>query len=211
MAPKKNLAICIPSGRFVDFGFFKSFTSTIADVLYSWNSAIFTVSSPYIQENRNELARKALMFEEKSGMKFDYVLWLDTDMVYAFPQIQKLISHLENGHDFVSGLYFNPHENAIKPVAYVFADGKYNWLEEKDLKEVMEVDAVGFGFCAMKANVLREVFVKHKPRPFDLQYRQDGGMEGEDQVFCRRAKELGHKIILDTKLIIKHAKGYLPR
>ena len=48
-------------------------------------------------------------------------------------------------------------------------------------------------------------------RPFDLRYLPGGGMVGEDQLFCERAKELGTKILLDTSIVVRHAKGLLPR
>ena len=113
--------------------------------------------------------------------------------------------------DFVSGTYFNPVGDEIKPVAYFKNNERYKWLEEKDLNGVMEVDAIGFGFCAMKMDLARRVFNKFKPRPFDLRPLDDGSIITEDQVFSERAKELGYKIFLDSGLIVKHAKGYLPR
>ncbi|MCR4336117.1 MAG: hypothetical protein NUV57_06325 [archaeon] len=212
MANKKNIAICIPSGRFVDFGFFKSFAQNIGSLMLTYNTAVFTVASPMIFENRNELLRRAFRFEETNpGFLFDYLLWIDNDIVFSFKQVQKLISHLDSGKDFVSGVYFNPLDDGIKPVAYHASGERYKWLEESELNGLMEVDAVGFGFCAFKMDIARRVFEKFKPRPFNLRQLDDGSLVTEDQVFCERAKELGYKIFLDSELIVKHAKGYLPR
>ncbi|VVB98919.1 Uncharacterised protein [uncultured archaeon] len=215
--PKKNLAICIPSGRFVDFGFFQSFANTIAETMFYCNTAVFTVASPMIFENRNELVRRVFSFEGKSGFAFDFMLWIDNDIVFNFGQVKKLLSHLEDGEDFVSGVYYNPKDGNVLPVAY-FADGeRYRWLEEKDVQNggkdfgLLEVDAVGFGFCAMKMDLMREIFARHKPRPFNLRQLDDGSLVTEDQVFCERAKEAGAKIMLDSSIVVKHAKGYLPR
>ncbi|HLC79602.1 MAG TPA: hypothetical protein VJG83_04210 [archaeon] len=212
MNSKKNLALCIPSGRFVDFGFFKSFASCIGQIMLSYNVAIFTVASPMIFENRNEITRKAISAEEQTpGLLFDYMLWLDNDIVFNFEQVQKLLSHLNSGKDFISGVYYNPHQNEIKPVAYYKDGERYKWLTEKELNGVMEVDAVGFGFCAMKMDLMRRLFDKYKPRPFDLRPLPDGSIITEDEVFCERAKELGYKIHLDSSIVVKHAKGYLPQ
>ncbi|GEM_PF-6246351 len=211
---KKNLAVCIPSGRFVDFSFFQSFSNSIAQIMLEWNAAVFTVSSPYIQANRNEILRRVLKFEQANpGFEFDYLLWLDTDMVFTFEHVKKLMARLGGGMDFVSGTYFNPKDGGILPVAYRKDGGKYSWLSEKDIagKGMLEVDAVGFGFCVMRAGIARDLMGKFNSRPFDLRYLPDGGMVGEDQIFCERAKELGWKIWLDTSIVVKHAKGCLPR
>ncbi len=215
MNSKKNLCICIPSGRFVDFGFFKSITNNLGSIMLQWNTVTLTVASPMIFANRNELLRKAFALEEKTpGFLIDYMLWIDNDIVFDFEQVKKLISHLENGKDFISGTYFNPLNDGIKPVAYWKdneKEGRYKWLEEKELNSLMEVDAVGFGFCAMKMDLVRRVANKFNPRPFDLRNLENGGLVTEDQIFCERAKELGYKIFLDSDLVVKHAKGYLPQ
>lgn len=209
--PKKSLAVCVPSGKLVDFGFFLSYVQSYGAILLNWNTATFTVSSPMIFENRNEITRRLMKFEEKNNFSFDYVLWIDNDIMFAFEDVKRLLDNLETGNDFVSGVYYNLHGGTIKPVAYRQSGNTYNWLEEKDLAGVMEVDAVGFGFCAFKAELLRKVFEKYKPRPFNMRLLDDGALVSEDQVFCERLKEMGIKIWLDSSTVVKHAKGYLPR
>ena len=208
---KKNLAVCIPSGRFVDYAFFSSFANSIGQIMLKWNTAIFAASSPLIVENRNELARRVMAFESKSALRFDYVLWLDTDIVFTFEQVQSLISMLEGGKEFVSGVYYNPKGEGIIPVAYHKNKERYAPLSEGELGGTIEVDAVGFGFCAMGAGLLRRSLEKYGNRPFDIRAFADGGIVGEDQIFCERAKELGAKIWLDTSIVVRHAKGFLPR
>jgi len=209
---KKNIAICVPSGRHVDFAFFSSFANSIGELMLNYNAAVFTVSSPMIFENRNEIARHVLQFEERTpGFKFDYMLWLDNDIMFNFSQVQKLLAHLESGKDFISGVYYNPKDREILPVAYWKNGESYKWLGEKELTGVMEVDAVGFGFCAFSMDLMRKTFAKYRPRPFNLRQLESGSLVTEDQVFCERAKELGAQIWLDTSIVVKHAKGYLPR
>src|SRR3989344_5933489 len=105
---KKNLAICIPSGRHVDFAFFSSFAGTIGQIMLGWNAAVFTVSSPIIFENRNKIVRRALDFEAKSGLKFDLMLWLDNDIMFTFQNVKSLLAHLDSEKEFISGVYYNP-------------------------------------------------------------------------------------------------------
>ncbi len=213
--PKKNLAVCIPSGKLVDFGFFLSYVQSYGQMLLSWNTATFAVSSPMIFENRNEIVRRLLKFEEKNGMLFDYLLWIDNDIMFTFEDVQRLIAALDGGADFVSGVYYNPHGGTIKPVAYMARGETYDWLNENDIKSdggLMEVDSVGFGFCAMSAQLVRKMSEKFSPRPFELRPLPDGTLVSEDQLFCERAKkEFGTKILLDPSIVVRHAKGYLPR
>src|SRR3989344_1219953 len=214
MNSKKNLAICIPSGRFVDFSFFKSFAQTIAPLMISYNTAVFTVASQLIFENRNEILRRAFKLEEKTpGFKFDFLLWIDNDIVFTFEQVKKLLSHLEEGDkEFVSGTYYSMVNDEIKPVAYFKNGERFKWLEEKGLKKegLMEVDAAGFGFCAMKTDLARKVSEKFNPRPFGMRFLSDGCVITEDQVFCERAKELGAKIWLCPPIVFRHPNGFLP-
>ena len=62
---KKNIALCVPSGRFVDFSFFKSFVNSLGKLMLTYNVSTFTVASPMIFENRNEILRRVFVFEEK--------------------------------------------------------------------------------------------------------------------------------------------------
>jgi len=209
---KKNIALCIPSGKLVDFSFFKSYANSIGRLMIAYNCVALTVASPMIFENRNEILRQASKIEESTpGFLLDYLVWIDNDIVFNFEQVQELISHLEKGRDFISGVYFNPNGNGIRPVAY-WKDGEsYKWLEESELKGLMEVDAVGFGFCAIKMDAVRRMVQKHFPRPFNLRLLDAGSLVTEDLLFCERLKELGYKIWLDASIVVKHAKGYLPR
>ncbi|HZX20263.1 MAG TPA: glycosyltransferase [archaeon] len=211
MNQKKNIVICIPSGRYVEFAFFKSFANNIGSLMHQYNTAVLTVASPMIFENRNELLRRAFQLEESTpNFLIDYIVWIDNDIVFTFEQVKKLIEHLDSGKGFVSGVYYNPTDKGILPVAYKQNGEKYSWLRNEDLKGLIEVDAVGFGFCAFRMDFARKLFEKFKPRPFDLRPLQDGSLVTEDQVFCERLKEIGVKIFLDSDLVVKHSKGVLP-
>lgn len=147
---KKNVALCVPSGKFVDFSFFKSFANSLGQLMLTYNIAVFTVASPMIFENRNEILRRAFSFEEKTpGFSFDYLLWIDNDIVFNFSQVKKLVDYLDE-KDFISGTYFNPLDGGIRPVAYFKNGDRYKWLEENELNGLMEVDAVGFGLLCFQ-------------------------------------------------------------
>ena len=208
---KKTLFICIPCGKNADFGFFKSFAQSIGEIMHSWNTAIITESSPYVVESRNQISRKVLEFDKKSQLKVDYVLWIDSDMVFSPEHLKKLIGRLEEGNDIVSALYYNLFNGKEKPLAMKRAGERYELIERQKLgKGLTEVDAVGFGFIAIKFDVFRRLEGKYGNRIFDIRYLKGGSIIGEDQVFCERAKEAGYKIMLDPTILVKHIKGTIP-
>jgi GT2 family glycosyltransferase len=209
---KKTLFICMPCGKNVDTGFFRAFCQSIGEIMMNWNTAVLTESSPFIVENRNQLAAKVIEFDSKSVLKVDYVLWIDTDMIFSFEQVKQLLERLEEGNDIVSGLCYNIFDGKEKPVVMKKAGQKYVFMEEKVLKnkELIEVDAAGFAFIAFKAEVLKKLQQKYGRRIFDIRYLENGSLVGEDQVFCERAKEAGYKIMLDSAIVVKHIKGTIP-
>ena len=62
-------------------------------------SVAFQIGS-LVYESRNEIAKKAI----QSGA--DYVLWFDSDMIFNPDTMERLMKHMKEGKDFVSGLYF---------------------------------------------------------------------------------------------------------
>ena len=209
---KKTLFICIPCGKNVETGFFKAFTQCIGEIMLNWNTAVLAESSPFVVENRNQLAAKVLEFDSKSALKVDYVLWIDTDMIFNFEQIKRLLGRIEEGHDIVAGLCYNIFEGKEKPILMKRSGEKYAFMEEKSFKkkELVEVDATGFAFIAFKTEVLKKLQQKYRRRIFDIRYLENGSIVGEDQIFCERAKEEGYKIMVDRSIVVKHIKGTLP-
>ena len=79
---KKNIAIGIPSARFVEFEFFNSFANSIARIMLGYNTLVIPVASPLIFENRNEILRRAFAAEVKTpGFVVDYFLWIDNQPI----------------------------------------------------------------------------------------------------------------------------------
>ncbi|MBN2127077.1 MAG: hypothetical protein JW703_01645 [Candidatus Diapherotrites archaeon] len=208
---KKTLFVVMPCGKQVEWMCFHDLMKCIPGIVTNFNHGFLTVSSPYIVENRNKIARELISIEEKTpGVLIDYVLWLDSDMIFSFEQIKQLLNHLDSGKEIVSGLYFNKKNNELFPIAFKKNGEGYESIKLNDSKELIEVDSVGFGFIAMKMDVIRKLNEEFKPRIFDNRYLNDGSLVGEDQVFCERAIEKGFKIYLDPKIELKHIKGVIP-
>lgn len=140
------------------------------------------------------LADQAL--ERQAG----YLLFIDADMVFPRDGLIRLIDH---GVDIVSGLYFKkkfPHN----PVASIADEaGKLLPISEWPQDELIDnIDACGSGFLLIKTDVLRKL-----SKPWFFFYECETAnelMHGEDFGFCKKAKEAGYLIHLDTGLLLRH-------
>ena len=127
--------------------------------------------------------------------KCSHVMFLDSDMTFPQDAIQKLITH---DKDIVCGLYFQrdpPH----LPAAIVGVDGRIT-KEQISLGRLQEIDAAGTGCMLIKT----EVFEKMSYPWFDYQVYKGYTYHTEDVIFCKKAKELGYKIYVDTSIKCGH-------
>ena len=149
-----------------------------------------------IYDSRNNLARRAIQAES------DYVLWLDSDMVFNPDMLQRLFESKEKtGAAIVSGLYFR-RVPPFSPVVFnkLEINGKRcEWTEFDEIPpEPFEVGGCGFGCVLMDTDVLIDVFA----REGDL-FGPINGV-GEDLSFCYRARKWGHNIICDPTIPLGH-------
>ena len=138
---------------------------------------------------RNRLS--ALAIEKKA----EYVLWLDSDIVFEPDLLERLQTDMESGKDIVTGLYFS-RRYPYFPVIYkrtAFEDGKpVNAVYTDYPKDrLFTVEACGFGAVLMKTKVLADLEKK-----FDNWFAPLIGF-GEDLSFCIRARECGYEIWCD--------------
>lgn len=133
------------------------------------------------------------------------LLFLDSDIVFPLEAYDRLV---ERNADIVSGLYYGRTENNLKPIAYkevrpktLFHKQKAENIDVQDLKDYMEVEGAGLGFCLIKNDVLRSL--KPKVNPFE----PFGGL-GEDLSFFVRCRKLGYKVMLDTTFELQHLGEY---
>ena len=149
-----------------------------------------------IYTSRDDLARYAM----KEG--FDYVLWLDSDMVFPEDFHERMLKTLtENNLDILSGIYYK-RKPPYSPVIFdkMQLKGKiwdYSWLEDVP-DSLFEVGACGFGCVLLKTEVLLSVQMKHG---YMFHPMQNGG---EDVAFCVRARDCGYKIMCDPSIVCGH-------
>jgi len=144
-----------------------------------------------IYEARNDLA--ALALEEG----FDRVLWLDSDMSFPPSLLRRLSTHLDQGREMVTGLYFT-RKDPILPVIYRELNSLAVSYTDYERDALFPVAACGFGAVLMTADLIRAVAEKY-PRPFQP---EDGF--GEDLSFCRHVGQIGKTIWCDASIRLGH-------
>ena len=159
------------------------------------------VVEPYMVEG-------SLIYDAREGIAkfaiendYDYVLYVDSDMVFGPDDLKKLISH---DADIVSGLYVSRRgENNNICYTDVVTRRRFPKRDPKLVHDTLdsgysEISACGFGFCLIKCSVIKTMYKKYKAlfEPFK-------GV-GEDIAFCVRAKRCGYKIFVDRDVKLGH-------
>ena len=151
----------------------------------------FSMSS-LVYDARNTLALKAI------NEKFDRVLWLDSDMTFRPDLFTKLSEHLDNGLEFVSGLYMT-RKPKYKPCLFKsIGPGKADFMLEYPKDQLFEIVGCGFGCVMMTTDLIREVGDK-----FGYPFSPLMGI-GEDLTFCHYVGKLGKKLYCDSRLKLGH-------
>ena len=189
--------VAIPCMDTVPVGFMRSVIS-----LKMCGEVQFTFAQgSLIYDARNKLANIAI----DGG--FDRMLWLDSDMEFGPDTFRYLNEDLDQGLDFVTGLYFT-RKVPIKPVAYsaVYADSNgvphADEIREWPNDRLFEIKACGFGMVLCTVDLMKRIRDKYH-LPFSPAY----GF-GEDLSFCLRANQLGAKMYCDPRMPIGHIGQY---
>ena len=159
----------------------------------------FTMNS-LIYDARNLLAKKAC----ENG--FERILWLDSDMTFDSDLMSRLSARIDEGYDFVTGLYFTRRMPILpvvyKDVACYEKDGKQVpvAVEYKDYPKdgFFEIHGCGFGGCMMTTAMILDIAKK-----YGLPFSPILGFS-EDLSFCQRATQAGYKIYCDSSIKLGH-------
>lgn len=150
-----------------------------------------------VYTSRNKLGETAI------GLGTDYVLWLDSDMVFPPDLLVRMLKTLnDNDLDILTGVYFR----RVAPFTPVLFDemeltetgSRHTEFETLPRDELFEVGACGFGCVLIKTEVIADVLA----RTGDLFTPVNG--VGEDICFCIRRRDCGYKIIADPSIPLGH-------
>ena len=153
-----------------------------------------------IYTSRNNLATMAIQKE------MDYVLWLDSDMIFSPDVLKKLLEDRDKG-DIITGIYYR-RVQPFKPVLFSkldIDDSGCDWVGYDDYPEdeVFEIEGCGFGCVLTPVSAFVDVMAK-----FGDMFAPIGGV-GEDLSFCWRARQCGYNIVADPMIQCGHVGHYV--
>jgi len=158
---------------------------------------LFFDSSTILLNQRNNLIKKS------KEVNSDYVLWLDSDMMFSSTTALRLLEH---NKDIVACNYMR-RSKPLKTVAYTNLNDWNSWVPMEPQTDLVKVQGVGMGCMLMKT----EVFNKLEKPYFEFQYKEDTeDYFGEDFILLGKLRELGYEVFIDTQLSmkVKHVGNY---
>jgi len=165
-----------------------------------YHFALATVTGKPVVEAREELVNTAL----EGG--FDYIWFLDDDMVFPVNSFRRLISQ---DKDFISGIAFMKKPPFAPTCLKCKTYRKGKKIHEKYSPiidypdDTFEVDGIGL-FCAViKVDAIKKL---RTPR-FHDPLLDTLSKIGEDVGFCRRMWEAGYKLYCDPNVKTGHLDG----
>jgi len=174
------------------------FCGSLATLAKVGECTVSMLCGSLIYDSRNNLCKQALQIDA------DYVLFLDSDMVFEPDLLERMMKHMEDGKDIVTGLYFR-RGSPFTPVIFkefIPGEGKDETVvkgyEDYPAGEIFEVAACGGGALMISKKVLVDVALNYHTW-FDPIFHA-----GEDMSFCWRARELGYKIWCDSTIPLGH-------
>ena len=167
-----------------------------------------------ISRARNTLVAKFLSNEEST-----HLLFVDADIGFEPWHVLLLLHHACNGKDVVGGMY------PLKGLPIKWCVNGFEGAEEEDFGRVQEVSKTGTGFMMIG----RQVFAKLVEHPATIPFINDIGLDpalnkdmktffdtdvregryySEDWTFCENWRDLGGKVWVDKRIMLKHTGHY---
>lgn len=213
MDPKKNetIIMCWCDNGTTDGKF------TEGMVYSALKSELPFVSAMRVQGNQIGRQRQNALEFWYDKTDFDWVLWVDSDIVLTEESLQKVWAAAEkNTRPVVTGTYFISKENEgslMAPYPAVF-----NWVEGDDYKiaylhplpkdAVVKVGSAGFGFVLMHRNAVTKMREVHGAVPYFNETGVGEQFVSEDINFFRLMHTAGVPLYTHTGALVKHMKRF---
>ena len=188
-----KLLIAIPSARYIETDCMVSLFEMKLEAMDSKEKIqmeLFIPNSYSVDVSRNVIAKYAQENE------FDYVMWVDSDIILPKNTLTRLLSH---DKDIVAGVYSYKLLNNKNAVAKrLKQEEDYDDVPLKEIREstgIIPIDAVGFGCVLTKVSVFDKIQYPWFIYTLEM---------GEDVYFCRKAQNVGLEIFLDTEVRCGH-------
>lgn len=213
-----KIVFCLPGNNFSD-AWVHSWIDTIN--VMSQNGiewAYNIVYDPVVYYTRNRLlagnnvdGRSQKPFGGK--LDYDYLIWIDSDMVWRGQDVLNLISH---NLDIVSGCYLmadNTRYPIVETLDYnrLSENGVFDFMTRDQLstkKSLFEANYVGFGFLAVKYGIFEKMeYPWFRPEWVNTDTFCD--FCSEDVGACWTFSKFGIKVYVDPNIIVGHQKSFI--
>lgn len=188
----KKILVAVPTLNKVDVKFVASW----ANIVFCHGIEDVECHPQFVVDSMTYTARINLADIAVKG-NYDYVLWLDSDMVIPADALKKLLEH---DKDFVTGLYFKRRGDHAPVIYSRFLEPYIDYPQN----EIFQVKACGFGCVLMKTDVIRRVAEEFEGSTF-----QPYNEWGEDLSFCYRWKLCDGDIWCDPTVKCGHIGEYV--
>jgi hypothetical protein len=185
---KGKLAVLVPCRDMLHAAFAKCLTEMVKlNTSSGLDTHVVMDASTVLLTQRERLGLEA----QKVGA--DYMLWLDSDMVFPATTALRLMAHNE---PIVAANYVR-RQLPAKGVAYETIGDWQNPLPFESRDELVPVEGIGMGCMLMKTAILKEI-----PQPwFEFGWTPESNDHlGEDMILCQKMAQVGYQVKVDTQL-----------
>jgi hypothetical protein len=137
--------------------------------------------------------QRETLISQAIAMKSEWVLWLDSDMMFPATTLLRLLAHKQ---DIVACNYMK-RSFPFKSVAFTDTNDWESWVPLQSEDKLITVEAIGMGCVLMKTSIFQKL---SKPY-FEYTYQpktEDWG--GEDFTLFKKLNKLGYQVKVDTNL-----------
>jgi choline kinase len=148
---------------------------------------LFFNASTILINQREQLIDQAIQ------IKSDWVLWLDSDMVFPSTTLLRLLSHNQN----IVACNYMKRSNPMKSVAFMDISDWESWVPLQKQDELLTVEAIGMGCVLIKTEIFNQL-----KKPY-FEYTYDNKTQdwlGEDFTLFKKINYLGYEVKVDTNL-----------
>lgn len=211
----KTIIICCPGDSFSG-SFLRNLTYLIRHISAKGFKIYFSGS---YSRNIYEVRNKCLLGTPNKGpeqlpfnsLQYDYILWIDNDMVFTPADFDKLY---EADMQVISGLYIMANDRQFAAVEYWDEDyfsenGTFEFLEKTSLRSrylPFKVEYVGFGFILFKQGIFEQLKYPWFEPTF-LQIKESKDFSMEDVTLCLKLKKQKINVYAHPEVVLGHEKS----
>ena len=197
---KKKILLAIPTAKYIEPQTFKSIYDLIVPENYEIDFQYFYGYN--IDQVRNLIAHWAI--------QYDYLFSVDSDIVLPQDSLVKMLHH---NVDMVSGVYIQRKKDV--EIVEVYRQNAWGGVSNVPLESLYpaglhEIDGCGFGCVLVRSDVIRKIGYPQFEYHSAIDHKDT---VSEDVDFCRKAKQTGARIFVDSTIICDHIGNttYTPR